>query len=113
MGIPAFEVILDHTDERHHERMAALLPELQAWAAKHGVRHLQREEVELRPGVVRLRFTPDLKAARAHAQAGRDALVLSPDRPQPVSRPDRRPPSGGQNPSARRPAAIPGRSIQR
>lgn len=107
--VPAFEVVLDHNDDRHHERMAALLPELQAWAAKHGVRFLQREELELRPGVVRVRFTPDRKAAQAAAQQGRDSLALSPNRPQPASRPNRPDTSA----RARRPAAIPGRSIQR
>lgn len=75
MGTPAFEVVIDHHDPRHHERMNALLKDLQAWATRHGVTQLQREEVEVRPGVTRLRFTP---AARpSQARPARDRLTLS------------------------------------
>lgn len=75
MGAPAFEVVIDHNDPKHHDRMEAMLRDLQAWSKRHGVTQLHRETTELRPGVVRVRFTPDRRAARA--TVSRDRLTLS------------------------------------
>jgi hypothetical protein len=84
MGVPAFEVVLDHNDPKHHDRMAGMLRDLQAWAARHGVRHVKREMQEIRPGVTRLRFTPDARGGAA--APARDSLALSPARPRPAMR---------------------------
>jgi hypothetical protein len=75
MAVPAFEVVIDHRDPDHHARMETMLRDLQAWAKRHRVRHLHRETIELRPGVTRVRFTPDPRGG-AHLPSA-DRLVLS------------------------------------
>ena len=75
MSTPAFEVVIDHNDPQHHDRMNAMLKDLQGWAKRHGVSELTRESTELRPGVTRVRFTPARRAAAPRAM--RDSLTLS------------------------------------
>ena len=59
MTVPAFEVVLDHSDPDHHARMEHATRDLLAWAKKHGCMQVIREERTLRPGVVKLSFSPD------------------------------------------------------
>ena len=73
--VPPFEVVVDHRDPSHHARMDQWLDQLLAWGKRHRVRHVRREMTELRPGVMRVRFTPDLSGGAARP-AG-DRLTLS------------------------------------
>lgn len=75
MSTPAFEVMIDHNDPKHHDRMNVMMQDLQAWARRHGVSQLQRETIEVRPGVTRVRFTPARRAAAP--AASRDRLSLT------------------------------------
>ncbi len=75
MSTPVFEVVIDHNDPKHHDRMNAMLRDLQTWAKRHGVAQLQRETTELRPGVTRVRFTPARRATTP--VAARDRLSLT------------------------------------
>ena len=70
-----FEVIIDHNDPGHHDQMNRLARELKAWASGLTTTKLIREEQEIRPGVFRIRFKPDLKAVRT--RLGADRLALS------------------------------------
>lgn len=75
MKVPTFEVVLDHNDPAHHDRLEKLSADLLAWARKWQVTRVEREDIQLRPGVMRLRFFP---AAPAHKPVlGGDRLVLS------------------------------------
>lgn len=75
MSAPAFEVVIDHNDPQHHDRMDAMLKELQAWAKRYGVSQLHRETTELRPGVTRVRFTPERR--KPAVRPAMDRLTLS------------------------------------
>jgi hypothetical protein len=59
MSAPVFEVVLDHRDPAHHDRMERITRDLVVWAKQHGVTQVIREERTLRPGVVKLTFYPD------------------------------------------------------
>jgi hypothetical protein len=72
---PVFEAIIDHNDDKHHAQMEKLARELRAWASGLKTTKLIREQQEIRPGVFRIRFKPDLKAAKASLSA--DRLTLS------------------------------------
>lgn len=71
----AFEIVFDHNDPKHHERLERANRELLAWARKTGSQQLIREETELRPGVFKVRFLA--KHAIAAPRLPGDNLVLS------------------------------------
>ena len=70
-----YEVVIDHNDPAHHDRMGHFAQELMAWAKEINCRTMTREETQIRPGVMRLRFLPDRKARRTGL--GADRLQLS------------------------------------
>lgn len=76
MALPVYEVTLDHNDPGHHKQMEKMARELQAWARQHRVTKLVREHREVRPGVMRIRFTPDVAASQRRA-IHQDRLMLS------------------------------------
>lgn len=76
MSRPVFEVTLDHNDPAHHDQMARMARELQAWARRHRVTQLVREHREVRPGVMRIRFYPDACQTPRRA-IHQDRLTLS------------------------------------
>lgn len=71
---PVFEVVLDHNDPQHEDQLDRATRDLYAWARRHQCMQLIREEQEIRPGVVKLRFLPN-RAPRPRVPA--DRLVLS------------------------------------
>ncbi len=71
---PVFEVVIDHTNPKHDEQLDRATRELFAWAQQMKCTTLIREEQEIRPGVVRLRFLPNRASA---TRISRDSLVLS------------------------------------
>ncbi|MBM3268748.1 MAG: hypothetical protein FJZ01_13995 [Candidatus Sericytochromatia bacterium] len=72
---PVFEVVIDHADPAHHARMEQLRSDLLAFARRCRCSQLQREETQIRPGVMRLRFHP--AGPRLQPALGADQLQLS------------------------------------
>lgn len=70
-----FEVVIDHNDDKHHAQMDKLARELKAWASGLKTTKLIREQQEIRPGVFRIRFKPDMRAVKAPVSV--DRLTLS------------------------------------
>lgn len=74
MKPPVFEAVIDHNDPGHHKRIEGLTAELLAWARNHGLTRVEREELEIRPGVVRVRYFPAAQACKPVLQGDRLAL---------------------------------------
>ena len=75
MKTAVFEAVVDHNDPAHHAQLEKLHRDLVAWARRLRTAKIEREETQLRPGVVRLRFYP--KGPALPLAFGNDQLVLS------------------------------------